>query len=216
MLAFRRDKRSAAPLVKRRPRWQALSPRKGAHRPCRHRGQQAMNEPARPYSLHAVHALRTAQLNTLQLSQMADQKASILMGATFLVFSITVSRGFVGELPWSLVVLALFAFLSSLCAVLAVLPSVGKPKSGVAANPNKLFFGHFHDRDEEEWTRAVLADLHADEGVFRLMLHDIYQNGQVLQRRKYRFLGYAYRLFIGGLLATLATFGVELALGYSV
>ena len=32
-----------------------------------------------------------------------------------------------------------------------------------------------------------------------MMLHDVYQNGQVLQRRKYRFLGYAYRMFIAGL-----------------
>ena len=46
------------------------------------------------------------------------------------------------------------------------------------------------------------------------MLRDIYQNGQVLKRRKYRFLGYAYGLFIAGLVATLAAFGVELALGY--
>jgi hypothetical protein len=47
------------------------------------------------------------------------------------------------------------------------------------------------------------------------MLHDIYQNGQVLQRRKYRFLGYAYRLFIVGLVATLAAFAVETALAYA-
>ena len=171
-----------------------------------------MTEPTQAYSLHAIHALRTAQLNTLQLSQMADQKASILMGATFLVFSITISRAFLGGLPWSLVVLALFAFLSSLCAVAAVLPSTGKPKPG-SGPPNRLFFGHFHDLDEEVWMKDVLGELHTDERVFRLMLRDIYQNGQVLQRRKYRYLGYAYRLFIVGLLATLATFAVELAAG---
>ena len=47
---------------------------------------------AATYSVQAIHALRTAQNNTLRLSQMADQKASILMGATFLVFSIAVGR----------------------------------------------------------------------------------------------------------------------------
>ena len=78
-----------------------------------------------------------------------------------------------------------------------------------------MFFGHFHDLDEEEWTRGVLAELHADEGVFRLMLHDIYQNGQVLQHRKYRFLSYAYRLFVAGLVVTLAAFAVEFALAYA-
>lgn len=165
------------------------------------------------YSINAIHTLRTVQLGTLTLSQMADQKASMLMGASFLVFSIAVGRSLNGALPWSLAVLAFFAFLSALCAAIAVMPSIGRPPPGGGSNRNRLFFGHFHDRDEEEWTREVLGDLHADERVFRLMLHDIYQNGQVLHRRKYRYLGYAYRTFIAGLLATLAAFALELALG---
>jgi hypothetical protein len=164
------------------------------------------------FSPQAVHALRTVQNNTLKLSQMADQKASILMGATLLVFSVTLGRSLAGGLPWAVWVLAAFSFLSSLCAVIAVLPSVGSAGAGGAAR-NKLFFGHFHDLDQEAWTADVLGDLHTDEAVFRLMLHDIYQNGQVLQRRKYRYLAYAYRLLIAGLLATLTAFAVELALG---
>jgi hypothetical protein len=166
------------------------------------------------YSQHAIHLLRTVQNNTLKLSQMADQKASILMGASFVVFSIAVSRSFSGELPWSLAILALFAFLSSLCAVLAVLPRLSKSLPP-GTRRNKMFFGHFHDRDEEEWTLDVLAELHTDETVFRMMLHDIYQNGLVLQHRKYRFLGYAYRLFVTGLVVTLAAFAVEYVLTYA-
>ncbi len=166
------------------------------------------------YSPHAIHMLRTVQNNTLKMSQMADQKASILMGATFLVFSMAVGQALAGELPWSLGILAGFAFLSSRCAALAVLPRLSKalpPGSG----RNLLFFGHYHERNEEEWTRDVLGELHADEGVFRLMLHDIYQNGQVLQRRKYRFLSYAYTLFVIGLVVTLAAFAIELAMAYA-
>lgn len=163
-----------------------------------------------PYSPHAVHLLRTVQLNSLRLSQMADQKASILMGATLLVFSISLSRSLSGELPWSLMVLAAFAFCSSLCAVMAVLPSLSQSLPP-GARRNLMFFGHFHDLEEEAWTLDVLGELHADERVFRMMLHDIYQGGQVLQRRKYRFLTYAYRLLIVGLLVTLVTLVVEVA-----
>lgn len=164
----------------------------------------------REYSLHAIHLVRTTQQMTLQLSQMADQKASILMGASFLVFSISISRAFAGHLPVSLAVLAGFAFLSSLCAVVAVLPSVSRSKGPVSAN--RLFFGHFTGRDEAEWTADVLEQLRNDETVFRTMLHDIYQNGQVLQRKKYRFMGYAYRIFVVGLVATMVSFVAELAL----
>ena len=163
-------------------------------------------------SAHSVNMLRTAQANTLLLSQMADQKASILMGATFLVFSIAVSRSLAGHLPWSLALLAVCAFLSSLLAVIAVIPSVKKPPEG--QRPNLLFFGHFAARDEDEWIDDVLDELASDEAVYRVMLHDVYQNGQVLQRRKYRFLGYAYRVFVFGLIATLLVFMVEFGMNY--
>lgn len=166
----------------------------------------------REFSPHSVNMLRTTQVNTLLLSQMADQKASILMGATFLVFSIAVTRSLAGDLPWSLAILAVFAFLSSLLAVIAIIPSVKSPPDGT--RPNLMFFGHFSTRQEEEWVGDVLDELECDETVYRAMLHDIYQNGQVLQKRKYRYLGYAYRMFVLGLVLTLISFGVELAITY--
>lgn len=166
----------------------------------------------RVFSENAIHMIRTAQVNTLTLSQMADQKASILMGATFLVFSLSISRSLVGEVPNSLVLLALISFLSSVCAVIAVVPSIGKPLSAKANRnfkPNRLFFGHFTSIDEAEWADDLLDDMVADEAVLRTMMHDLYQNGCVLQRRKYRFLALAYRIFIGGLSVTLLVFLFE-------
>ncbi|WP_230207030.1 Pycsar system effector family protein [Novosphingobium sp. Gsoil 351] len=161
------------------------------------------------YSNHAIHLVRTSQQMQLALSQMADQKASILMGATFVVFTIAVGQAKNGPIPISLAVLALSAFLSALCAVYAVLPSIRPPKKGFVGKPNKLFFGHFTQLDEEEWTEGILQRLRSDEGVFRTMLHDMYQNGQVLQGKKYKYLGRAYRVFIVGLSLTLIAFIAE-------
>ena len=176
-------------------------------------GQREVAEAAPvAYSPNAIHTLRTLQLATLQLSQMADQKASMLMGASFVVFSLAVGRSLTGSVPWPLAVLALYAFLSAACAAIAVMPSVGPPKRGVKIN--RLFFGHFHALDEEDWTRSILADQRTDEGLFRLMLHDACQDGQVLQRKKYRYLVDAYRMFVAGLVVTLAAFAIELAVAY--
>ncbi len=174
------------------------------------------SETPRKFAPNAVQMLRTAQSNALSLSQMADQKASILMGATFVVFSLSVGRALSqgGNLPLSLTVLAFFAFLSALCGVSAVLPSVGKPKPDAEHSVNRLFFGHYALRDEAEWTEEVLTEMRSEEPMYRMMLHDLYQNGQVLQRKKYKFLGYAYRLFIIGLFATIITFGIELSILY--
>lgn len=169
------------------------------------------------YSNHAIHLVRTTQQINLSLSQMADQKASILMGATFLVFTIAVGQARGGTLPVSLAVLALFAFISAMCAVFAVLPSVSSASS-VKLNDgkaNKLFFGTFTAMDEAAWTDSVLADLRGDEAVFRAMLHDIYQNGQVLQRKKYKYLAYAYKSFMFGMCLTAMTFFIEIAAQYA-
>ncbi|MFA6218955.1 MAG: Pycsar system effector family protein [Erythrobacter sp.] len=161
------------------------------------------------YSANAIHLMRTAQLSTLKLSQMADQKASILLGATFLVFSLSVSRALSGGMPVSLMILASFSFTSSLCAVMAVLPKIGRP-NGKISNANLLFFGHFTWMDEGEWQDMLLERLETDEAVFRTMAHDMYQNGQVLAGKKYRFLALAYKMFMVGLFVTLAVFAFEM------
>lgn len=162
----------------------------------------------RNFSPNAIHCVRTVQINTLTLSQLADTKASILLGVTFLVFSLSVSRSLAGNYPTALITLAIFSFLATVCAVIAVLPNVRKAKPS-EMSPNPLFFGHFAHLDEAEWTEDVLGELEADESVYRMMLHDIYQNGQVLQKRKYRFLSLAYRIFIAGLCLTIVIFLVE-------
>ncbi len=163
-----------------------------------------------PFSNHAIHLVRTATQVNLALSQMADQKASILMGATFVVFTISVSQARSGAFTLSLSVLALFSFLSAMCAVFAILPSInGK----APANPNILFFGVFSHMDETEFADSIIAQLHSDETVFRTMLRDVHQNGMVLQHKKYRFLGAAYRLFLGGLALTFGSFLYETLVG---
>ena len=48
------------------------------------------------------------------------------------------------------------------------------------------------------------------------MLRDVHQNGMVLQHKKYRYLGLAYRLFLIGLTVTFALFLIEMALGHPI
>jgi len=163
----------------------------------------------RSFSPNAIHLVRTTQTINLSLSQMADQKASILMGATFVVFSIAVGQASKGVLPISLTILAIFAFASAICAVMAVLPSFKGKQQPPSAGRNELFFGVFAQTPEDEWIEGMLDGLANDESIYRIMLRDIHQNGEVLARKKYRFLGYAYRLFIAGLVTTTIVFLCE-------
>jgi hypothetical protein len=165
------------------------------------------HEPHR-FSLQAVHLIRTATQTNLTLSQMADQKASILMGATFVVFTVAIGQARTGAVPLTLLVLAGFAFLSAMCAVAAVLPSISG-NGGIGAQPNLLFFGAFTQLSEDEFAERVLAELDDDERIYRTMLRDIHQNGMVLQHKKYRFLRLAYLLFLTGLVSAFAIFLFE-------
>lgn len=154
---------------------------------------------------NAVHLVRTAQQAHLQLSAMADQKASILMGATFVVFTIAIGRAHKGEAPLPLLILGGAAFFAAIFAVLAILPAIRSRRDG---GGNPLFFGSFTQLDEQEWTDRLMARLASDDALYRTMLHDLYQNGLVLERKKYRFLGYAYRIFLAGLVASAAAFAI--------
>lgn len=167
-------------------------------------GKEAAEE---AYPVNAAHLMRTAQLAQLQLSAMADAKASLLMGATFVIFTITIGQARNGIPPLPLLILGGAAFLAAIFAVMAVLPRIGagKPKG----EPNLLFFGTFTRMGEEEFIDALLARLRTDEGIYRTMARDIYQAGRVLQERKYRMLTWAYRLFLAGLVASCATFVLQ-------
>lgn len=161
-----------------------------------------------PLSPQAIHLVRTATQTNLALSQLADQKASILMGATFVVFTIAIGQASRGQFTLSLLVLATSAFVSAMCAVMAILPSI-RGTSPAQGTPNLLFFGVFSQLSEDEFADRVIAELGDDERIYRTMLRDIHQNGMVLQHKKYRYLGLAYRVFLGGLALTFAIFLLE-------
>lgn len=174
---------------------------------------QSTNDPGptAPLSAQSVHLIRTAQVNTLALSQMADGKANILIGATFVVFSLVITQAFSEQVKWSVICLAVTAFLSAICAVAAITPPM-RAKAVPETNFNPLFFGHFSLVDEEKWASEMIEKLAADEQIYRIMLRDLYQNGQVLHHRKYRYLALAYRIFLVGLGLTLGIYLVEIAL----
>jgi Family of unknown function (DUF5706) len=172
-------------------------------------GETMSNEPApdtRVFSPNAIHLVRTTQQINVTLSQMADQKASILMGATFVVFTIAVGQASREGLSIALLVLIAFAFLSAMLAVFAIMPAV-RPKPHTARNI--LFFGWFTGISEDDYVEEVLKDLQTDETIYRTMLRDVYQNGQILQNKKYRYLGYAYRVFLIGLVLTVVCLVAE-------
>lgn len=143
--------------------------------------------------------MRTAQQMQVQMSAMADQKASILMGATFVVFTLAVTQLTRGDVSAPLATLGAFAFGAAVLAILAVMPAIRPPKNRPL---NLMFFGSFTELPEDEFVRRIMGQAASQPLFFETMARDIYQNGCVLRRKKYLYLGLAYRVFLVGLFAT--------------
>jgi len=158
------------------------------------------------FSSDAVHLLRTTQQIQYQLSQMADQKASMLLGITFVIFTISVGQARNGATPPpALLILGAAAFGAALLTVLAVLPSTRAP-SGAAGSDNILFFGAFTRMSQDDYVATLLGTVSDTRSVYEAFARDIYQNGRVLAAKKYRLLGYAYRVLLAGLIGSLAAY----------
>jgi hypothetical protein len=122
------------------------------------------------------------------------------MGATFVIFTITIGQASGASAPLPLLILGGAAFFSAIFAVLAVLPATRSRQPSDHAN--LLFFGVFSQLDEDAFVDRLMARLSSDDSVYRTMARDIHQAGSVLNNKKYRFLGYAYLTLLVGLVAS--------------
>lgn len=166
----------------------------------------ANDAPPRKFGSDAVQLLRNTQAIQYQLSQMADQKANMLLAITFVIFSLSLGQARGGAAPTlPLLILGGFAFVAATLAVLAVQPSVKTPPA-VSGPGNLVFFGSFSQMSEAVFVKTLVDGLGSNQEVFEIFAHDIYQNGRVLAAKKYRLLGYAYRVLLAGLFASLAAF----------
>ena len=110
-----------------------------------------------------------------------------------------------------LLILTAFSFLATVFSVLALRPKLIKPPATIQPNTNVVFFGSFTGIPEDRYVDHMIEIMRSEEATYRAMARDLYQNGQVLQRKKYRYLTYAYTTFLVGLVATFAAFVVDLA-----
>lgn len=144
--------------------------------------------------------LRTVQQHHVQLSVMADMKASIVITVSSIVATIALSRSGDPALRPALLTLALACLISLILAMIAVLPTFAKTRG----TRNLLFFGHFADMTEDEYMRAFEQIAASDELLYETAVRDIHSLGTYLHRKKYRFLRLAYIALIAGfLIATL-------------
>jgi hypothetical protein len=144
--------------------------------------------------------LRTVQQHHVQLSTLADTKASLIITISSIVLTISLSRAGDPSLRAALLTLAVACLLALLLAIFAVLPTFASRRSGAR---NLLFFGHFGPLTEDEFLDEMERVLATDALLYETALRDIYSLGTYLYRKKFRYLRMAYvALLTGFILAT--------------
>lgn len=152
--------------------------------------------------LPTAFMLGSVQAHHVQLSAMADLKASIVITAASIVLSVAVGFS-VEDVRPSLLVLSGFMAVALVMAVLAALPKV-RPKHHIGNELpkgfNLLFYGHFVSLDLERYVHEMQPLLHDNTKLAEARIKDIYEMGVYLEKDKYRFLRYAFVVFVAGLL----------------
>lgn len=165
-----------------------------------------MNEPENvsETSRNAIYLLRTVQQHHVHLSAMADNKAGVLLGASFVSLTILGAWVSTGQVHYGAIAMGLSVLLTAFFSVLALIPRSGPGPGGrpgaVVRNP--LFFGVFARMDYVEFEEEMMGILSDDREIYRAMLKDIYGMGVVQQEKKYKFIRYSYLSFLIGLVVS--------------
>ncbi len=152
------------------------------------------------------HLLRQTRVHHVQLSAMADVKANMMLTVASVVLTYTVGYLADPAFQWGAFTLILFCMASVVAAIFATMPRVPLPgKSGGhpdlnGTHFNLLFFGSFIHMSYEEFNESMEKLLNQPGEAVDAMVREIYTLGTFLAYKKYRYLRWAYMLFLTGLL----------------
>jgi hypothetical protein len=149
-----------------------------------------------------INVLVSAHAGNLELSNMADSKASILLGASFVVFGLSISDIAAGKASVPLVVLTLFSFVATVLGVLTVRPARLRDWKVEPGKANMMFFGSFSNVTREQYIQQCVDTLASPEESIRAMARDIYDHGVLLKKDKFSWLYWSYTAFLWGMWIT--------------
>lgn len=159
-------------------------------------------EAQRYFEPEYINVLVSAHAGNLELSNMADSKASILLGASFVVFGLSISDIAAGQASVPLVVLTLFSFVATVLGVLTVRPARIRDWKVEPGKSNIMFFGSFTNVTREQFIEQCVDTLASPEEAIRAMARDIYDHGQLLKKDKFSWLYWSYTAFLWGMWIT--------------
>ncbi len=162
---------------------------------------------------------RTTSHNHIMLSEMADNKANILITINSIILSIVVSVLIrkLEENPRLLIptiMLVVVCLATTVFAILSTRPIVNEgtfTREDIhSRRTNLLFFGNFFGMRIEDYEWGMKELMKDADYLYGSLIKDIYFLGKVLGR-KYKYLRIAYNIFMYGFVLSILSFMIALA-----
>ena len=163
---------------------------------------------------------RTTSHNHILLSEMADNKANILITINSIILSVVVSVLIrkLEENPRLLIPTLLLVAVCLATTVFAILSTRPIVNEGTftredihSKRTNLLFFGNFFGMRIEDYEWGMKEMMKDSEYLYGSLIKDIYYLGKVLGR-KYKYLRLAYNVFMYGFVLAILSFLIAIAL----
>jgi predicted metal-dependent HD superfamily phosphohydrolase len=162
--------------------------------------------------------LRLTSENHVELSRMADGKASILISVNAIIISVILSVLIRRIEVEPHLTIPTFLFLASslttiIIAIMATQPKVSQGNFSrediLNKNTNLLFFGNFYKTKVNEYQWAMNTMMRDPDYLYSSLIMDIHQLGVVLAR-KYKLIRLAYTVFMIGLFVSVIAFTIAI------
>jgi len=162
---------------------------------------------------------RITSANNQRLSDMADNKAHILITVNSIVVSLIVSlllRRL--EDNSNLIIPTFILLMVSLSCVIVSIRSTRphipggkfKPEDLTSQTVNLLFFGNFYQMSLDSYAAGMKMVMNNKDFLYGTLIKDIYAQGVVLGR-KYKLIRLAYNIFMWGLITAVLAFIIAIA-----
>lgn len=162
---------------------------------------------------------RITSTNHQRLSDMADNKAHIMISTNSIILSVILSLLLrkLEDNPHLIIptlVLLIICVVTMVFSILATRPSIPDgiftPDDINAKRTNLLFFGNFYRMSLPEYENGMGKMMADSDFLYGSLIKDVYAQGVVLGR-KYRLLRMAYSVFMYGIIAAVLAFIVAAA-----
>ncbi len=162
---------------------------------------------------------RVALKNHMELSNIADTKANILLSVNAIIISLALSNLLPkldnpsnAHLIIPTVIFVIFTVASIILSILATRPNVTEgtfTKEDVANKKvNLLFFGNFHQMKLDEFEWGISEVMKDKDYLYSTLTKDLYFLGLVLDK-KYKILRVTYTVFMFGIIISVIAFALS-------